>query len=166
MKTKNIILAFLVVLLFIAFLVWLVSASKQNSLTSTESKNSALEVKQNQYDFGEISMANGKVEYDFEIINKTQESTKIKKIYTSCMCTEAVVEIGDKKFGPFGMPGHGLIPSINQDIKTGDKFIVKAIFNPAAHGPAGLGRIERQIYIEEEGVKNPLTLTIRASVIP
>ena len=66
------------------------------------------------------------------------------------MCTVASLVKGDKKYGPFGMAGHGFIPSVNQDIKTSEEAAIEVVFDPAAHGPAGVGKIERSVFIETE----------------
>lgn len=117
------------------------------------------------YDFGEISMAAGTVSHRFEIKNLSGETMKIEKIYTSCMCTTAQLTITNKSFGPYGMPGHGSIPRINETLSPNEKMSVEVMFDPAAHGPAGVGRIERAIYIENSAGQ-PLELTISATVTP
>src|SRR3989344_7000009 len=55
------------------------------------------------YDFGTISMKDGKVNYSYNLKNDSEESVVIDKIYTSCMCTEAFLVAGDEKLGPYGM---------------------------------------------------------------
>src|SRR3989344_742996 len=105
------------------------------------------------YDFGSISMAKGKVSYDFKVKNTTAEKVEIKKMYTSCMCTEALFIKGDSQKGPFGMPGHGYVPPVNEPLEPGEEAIVRAIFDPAAHGPAGVGLIQRAVYLEGEHSK-------------
>ncbi len=104
---------------------------------------------QNQnYNFGQVSMAKGKVIHEYQIKNDSAQDLMIKKIYTSCMCTEASLKKGEKTFGPFGMPGHALVPSVNQTLKPGEEAIIETIFDPAAHGPAGVGKIERIVTLE------------------
>lgn len=49
--------------------------------------------------------------------------------------------------GPFGMPGHGSIPEINRLVAPGHGVTVEAEFDPNAHGPAGIGRINRVISV-------------------
>lgn len=100
------------------------------------------------FDFGKISMAAGKVSHEYEIVNDFGEELKIEKIYTSCMCTEGYLVIGDKKFGPFGMPGHAAVPKVNQTLSPFEKAKIEAIFDPAAHGPAGIGKISRVVIVE------------------
>ena len=89
----------------------------------------------------------------------------INKMYTSCMCTTATLIINGKIFGPYGMQGHGFIPKINEALAPGEEAQIEAIFDPAAHGPAGVGPIERLIYIESSNAPT-LELTISAVVTP
>ena len=102
------------------------------------------------FDFGAISMAAGDVSHLFRVKNASAAPVKIAKIYTSCMCTTATYVKGDKKMGPFGMPGHGVQPKINQIVEPGAEAQIEVVFDPAAHGPAGVGKIERAVYLEGE----------------
>jgi hypothetical protein len=102
------------------------------------------------FDFGTISMADGIVRHLFTIKNNGDQPLTIVRIYTSCMCTKATLIVDGERFGPFGMPGHGPLPLINRRLDAGKEAKVEVIFDPAAHGPAGVGRIERAIYIETD----------------
>ncbi|HXK35001.1 MAG TPA: DUF1573 domain-containing protein [Candidatus Paceibacterota bacterium] len=110
----------------------------------------ALEAPETFYNFGEISMKNSNVKHDFTVKNNTSRSINIAKVYTSCMCTSASIAVGGSTKGPFGMPGHGLVPKANMEIPAGGEAIITAEFDPNAHGPAGVGRIEREIYLEDD----------------
>lgn len=126
----------------------------------------SLVVEESKYDFGDISMAAGKVSYKFQIKNTNSESYQINKIYTSCMCTSATLLIGGKKVGPFGMPGHGLsVQKINEVLGAGELAEVEVTFDPNAHGPAGVGTIERSVFVESDN-GSPLELNIKATVKP
>ena len=116
------------------------------------------------FDFGEVSMAKGKVSHSFKIKNSGAGSLMINKIYTSCMCTEAALLKNGVKFGPYGMPGHGFVPKIKQFLDSGEGAEIEVIFDPAAHGPAGVGPIERIVYLETPAGTE--TLQIRALVKP
>lgn len=116
------------------------------------------------HDFGDVSMAKGKVTRNFKVANNSDQPVSISRIYTSCMCTEAKLTMGGESFGPYGMPGHGMT-SINKTMAPGLEADVEAIFDPAAHGPAGVGPVERVIYVETENGA-PLELKFRANVTP
>lgn len=102
------------------------------------------------YDFGTISMAKGKVRKTFQLQNTTSQTITLTKLYTSCMCTKATLTLEGKTVGPFGMPGHVVIPSIKEPINPGVIATVTAEFDPAAHGPAGVGAIDRAVTLEND----------------
>ena len=83
------------------------------------------------------------------------------------MCTTAILKMSSgKELGPYGMPGHGgFAPSISQIVDPGEEITVKAIFDPAAHGPAGVGPIERAVYVENDSGR-PVEIQFKAMVTP
>ena len=141
-------------------------APNQEQDSVSISGNGLLTAAETNYDFGEVSMAKGLVEHKYVLKNNSTEAVKIGRVETSCMCTTAFILSEDgKEVGPFGMPGHGgPSGSANLTIKPGEEVIVRAVFDPAAHGPAGVGLIERQIALTVEGV--PLYLNFKAVVKP
>jgi len=110
-------------------------------------------------------MAAGKVTHQFKIKNTSSEAVIINKIYTSCMCTTAMLTIGDKQLGPYGMPGHEDIPRIDQMVNPNEEVTIDAVFDPSAHGPAGIGQIQRTITLENNAGQ-PVELSIAATVTP
>ena len=81
------------------------------------------------------------------------------------MCTNAYVVHGDSRQGPFGMPGMGYVPKANLLIKAGETKNIDVVYDPAAHGPAGVGFIDRFVYLgEADG--GTLQLEIKAIVTP
>lgn len=117
------------------------------------------------YDFGSISMAAGKVSHKFKITNSGADPLKMEKIYTSCMCTEATLTQGGKNYGPYGMPGHGFVPRAGQTLAPNEEAEILVEFDPAAHGPAGVGYIERAVIIEDDS--GPIAdFMIKATVTP
>lgn len=148
-------------------LVWFSNNSKTETPTAAISGKSSgvLTFEKSQYDFGTVSMAKGKVSKEFTLENKSQEDVKIGEVFTSCMCTEAELKVGGRTAGPFGMQGH-TASSANLIVKPGEEMIVKAIFDPAAHGPAGVGPTERQVAIYTSAGNNPIVLDFKAVVTP
>lgn len=166
MSTKNIFISIFSVIIIIGGAIWLARPGKnQDQENNSALEASALTAMESGFDFGEISMAKGKVSHTFKIKNNASEAVVAKQLYTSCMCTEASLIKADKKVGPFGMPGHSFAPKINETIAAGEEAEIEVVFDPAAHGPSGVGPIERVVYLEQEG-KNPLEITIKASVTP
>jgi len=129
---------------------------------SSESANIAQEV---DFDFGTISMSAGKVNHVFSVPNDGVEPLAILQMYTSCMCTTATLTVGENVFGPVGMPGHGAVPKFDAVILPGDQGSVEVIFDPTAHGPAGVGKISRVVTLET-GDGTPIEFSFAANVTP
>jgi hypothetical protein len=140
-------------------------AASQSGVPMVSSNSAPLTSREASFDFGSISMAAGKVTHRYRIANGSADPLVIQKIYTSCMCTTATLVKGVQQFGPFGMPGHGPIPAINQTLVPGEKAYVEVVFDPAAHGPAGVGPIERVVTIENSA-RQPFELAFAARVTP
>lgn len=124
-----------------------------------------LQARETSFDFGSISMAAGNVTHRFWIRNESEASVLIRRIYTSCMCTTATLVKGMKIINRYGMPGHGPLPAVNESLKAGEAAYVDVVFDPAAHGPAGLGPTQRVVTIESDGGQ-PVELQFAANVRP
>ncbi len=156
------------IIIILGGLIWIASpdAGTSNGAAVSTVRNGTFVVEgANKYDFGTISMAAGTVTRTFKLRNTGDQPVIIQKIYTSCMCTTATLSLSGKQFGPYGMPGHGAIPSINQTINPNEDATVEVVFDPAAHGPAGVGRIQRTVTIENNA-GTPVELLIAAIVTP
>lgn len=182
----------LIILGFAALLILLFVLGSKNSGAVPDAKKlsaaSTLSAREDSYDFGEISMKAGLVRHTFTIENSSSTSPLIiAGISTSCMCTEAflvrpspeidgapaasgtdadVAMSASERLGPFGMPGHGgATRAVREEVPAGESREMEVVFDPAAHGPAGVGRIERAVFIEDEA-GGTQTLTIKALVTP
>jgi len=166
-KTLNIVLISLFIVGAIAFLmIYRPSSTSAHSSRAAQRGESFLTVEESAFDFGAISMAKGDVSHQFKIKNLTPNPVTITKMYTSCMCTNvAFYKGGNKIAGPFGMAGHGFIPTISKILGAGEEATMVVTFDPAAHGPAGIGEIERGVYIET-GNGASLVFQIKANVTP
>ena len=163
---KKAILLILIIFIVFGFIIYLGNPQRKNISLNKEVSAGFLSSLEKHFDFGTISMLKGKVEHSFVIKNENNYPVTIGKIYTSCMCTEASLIKNGKEFGPFGMPGHGFIPSINETLNPGEEAQIKVVFDPAAHGPAGIGKNNRRVFIQNESGKNILNLDISAYVTP
>ena len=109
------------------------------------------------YDLGDVPINGGIVTKEYEVENNTDKVMKLKKIATSCMCTKASFEIGGKKTKFFGMEGHGdKNPPVNIEIAPQTQAKVIMQFDPAAHGPQGVGPFDRSVLLtfsEPKGVR-------------
>lgn len=152
------------VLALIAFVV--MSGGGDNS-TSPYSAG-ALTALESRFDFDRVPINEGDVAHEFTARNDGEESVIIEKVYTSCMCTTAVITDGSgEKYGAFGMPGHGTPSDTKIEVRPGEAVTVTAIFDPAAHGPSGIGIADRSIYLETNSARSPkLELSFRATVTP
>lgn len=183
MQDKNKIITFIavIVLLFIGFFFFGKPVKNEDSalteknipVGSEELANShtagaigVLTAEEKFYDFGMISMKNGNVSKLFKVTNSTDKDIKLPSLTTSCMCTAAYfVEADGSKKGPFGMPGMGFVPKLNAIIKAGVSANVEVVYDPNAHGPAGVGMIDRFVYLEDEGGYK-IQFEIKANVTP
>ncbi|MDH3286608.1 MAG: DUF1573 domain-containing protein [Betaproteobacteria bacterium] len=117
------------------------------------------------FDFGRISMAKGKVSHRYSIRNSGATPLTITKIFTSCMCTTATLITPSAKKGPFGMPGHGWLASVSELLAPEELAQVDVVFDPAAHGPAGVGPTARTVTVlNDAGLA--LELRFNAMVTP
>ena len=163
-KYKNTILSIIVIIGFLIGLIW-ISQSPKNLENNFSSSGNVLSAQELLFDFGTISMAAGNVTHEFTINNSGTEPITIKRLYTSCMCTTASLITSQERIGPFGMPGHGFMPRLNETILSGEEAIIEVVFDPTAHGPAGIGLAERVVYVENNA-GSPLQLKFKAMVKP
>src|SRR3990172_2624935 len=100
------------------------------------------------YDLGEVPINGGVVTKEYSIKNTTGSTIKLKKVTTSCMCTTASVQIMGKETPFFGMEGHGdANPPVNIEVGAGQEGKVIVKFDPAAHGPEGVGPFDRVVWL-------------------
>lgn len=178
MKNNKILVWVLIIIVFI-FVLFFLGGKKQifnsqNELTENkkgtnsifEENKNKLSISENFYDFGTISMKDGIVSRIFKITNESEKDILLSSVTTSCMCTVAFIVNGGERRGPFGMPGHGgFVPKVNDKISAGDIREIEVQFDPNAHGPAGIGLIERVVFLEDEN-KNIVEFKFRANVTP
>lgn len=140
--------------------------SIKNSAESDSGAKSALTAKEILYDFGTISMKDGEVTKEFTIANETLSDIYVPKLVTSCMCTNAFIVSPDVAAkGPFGMPGMGTFAPPNEIIKAGESRIIRVVYNPNAHGPSGVGQVDRFVTLTDKSGGN-IIFEIKALVTP
>jgi len=171
MQTKTIITIFITSIVFVGLIIW-GTAPKSNSAASVQGASdvnggtSALTATETVYDFGTISMANGTTNKIFKITNSSDKDVKLVNIETSCMCTTAYIVNAGREKGPYGMPGHGgAITRTNEIIKAGESRDIKVVYDPNAHGPSGVGAIDRYLFLTDE-FGGRLQFEIKAVVTP
>lgn len=109
------------------------------------------------HDFGEIDIMGGKVITEFTLTNNGHDKIVIIGGTTSCGCTNGEIDgIG------FGM--HEEMRK-NLTIPAGESKILKVIFDPLAHGPSGVGLVQRSVFIKTNSITAPeLEIRIKAMV--
>lgn len=183
MKDKNKIITFVIVIAFLFIGLFFFAKPDQNenkknkagilpegteelANSHTAGINDILSAEETFYDFGTISMANGNVSKVFKVTNSTNTDIFIPSLTTSCMCTAAyLIQPDGTKKGPFGMPGMGFVPKLNEMIEAGESVNIEVVYDPNAHGPAGVGMIDRFVYLEDIN-GNKLQFEIKANVTP
>ncbi len=154
-KTTKQIVIWGAVILFVAGIVWLAASDKGNSAASYSM--GMLTATEQSFDFGRTPMEGGNVIHQFELKNDSEEAVVIEKVFTSCMCTTA--RINESVFGMHGSQRTSI------EVGVGESVMVEAIFDPAAHGPAGVGLAQRSIYLETNSNKSPkIELQFKATV--
>lgn len=128
-------------------------------------RDGGLKAREARFEFGPISMAGGKVSHRFWFRNESTAPMLVRQVYTSCMCTTATLVKGMRIVGSYGMPGHGPLPAVNETLAPDEAAYVDVVFDPAAHGPAGLGFTERVVTIEP-AAGAPLQVGFTAFVTP
>lgn len=164
-KQIKIIIAVAVAVVGFGVVLFLNQPTEHEQMQGTSAEHNILSSDQQSYDFGTISMKNGKVKTTFKLKNPTAEALTLSKLYTTCMCTEAKLIVNNATEGPFGMPGHGSIPTFEQKLEPNQEADIEVEYDPNAHGPSGVGRIERSVIVEGQGGKLA-TFNIIANVTP
>jgi len=123
----------------------------------------AMSVDSNKYDWGTIDLGGGIVSKSFAIENKGSTSLKLYDIKTSCMCTTAQLKTPESTSEKYGM--HEKSTDVFE-VKPGETAELIVEFDPAFHGPSGVGPINRTITMSTNDAKNPtLSFNLTANVV-
>lgn len=120
-------------------------------------KIEGLEANPEFYNLGDVPINGGLVTKEYEIKNTSGNTLRLKKIATSCMCTQAKVSLNGNETKFFGME-HGMDknPPISFEVPANETAKVTVTFDPAAHGPQGTGSFDRMVWLtfsDPAGVK-------------
>lgn len=165
MSSKTVIVFFVLLTALILFGgVYVLSATNQASPDVSSSKNAKAAVSESfNYDWGNIAYDKGVVTKDFTIKNTGSDKLKIFNVKTSCHCTKAHVTINGNESQDFGMDG---LSSWVGEVAPGEKATLTAIFDPAFHGPQGIGPVNRFVSIEtNDSAQSKLTFTLTGKVV-
>lgn len=162
MNKKRIVIIFiLLTVLITAGGVALLSGSS-TSVTISTSQNAKVTVDNLTYDWGEIDYNGGNVTKTFVIKNTGTDILKLTKAKTSCHCTKAQITIDSAKSPYFGMNS---VSSWVGEVPPGNEAQLNIVFDPAYHGPNGVGPITRYISVDTNDPNNStLEFTLTANV--
>lgn len=97
---------------------------------------------------GDISYSKGILYHVFPVKNIGTKNLEIANMFSSCMCTKTYLKIAGKDGPNFGMRGTSAPSSWVGVLKPGESGEIIAAFNPAYHGPSGLGEVTRTVSFE------------------
>jgi hypothetical protein len=124
----------------------------------------ALSTPETLYDFGEVRMKDGKVSHRFTVSNPTDKELTAEYLSTSCMCTTAYIVDDKAQGGPYGMEGMSS-GKARMLFKPGESREIEVVFDPNAHGPAGVGPLQRFVTLTD-ATGGKLQLEIKGLVKP
>lgn len=140
-----------------------VLAAKMSTGTKVETSSSAqAKVGETTFDWGKIPINGGNIEKDFTIENTGSTSLKLFNVKTSCDCTTARLSQGTTTSPIFGMHTNS---NFVLEVPTGEKAILKVVFDPVYHGPDAVGPVTRQITVQtNDPTRGTLTFLLTALV--
>ncbi len=104
------------------------------------------------HDWGRIQINSGTVDKTFTIENTGEATLKLYDIKTSCMCTTAQLSAGDRQSKQFGM--HEKSTNVFE-VRAGETASLSVEFDPAYHGPSGVGPISRTVELKTNAPDRP-----------
>lgn len=122
-----------------------------------------VKTQQTSHDWGTIAMDDGKVEKVFTITNTGSETLKLHNAQTSCSCTYVQLIRGENKSPKYGMHTKSRYVL---EVPPKETAQAKVVFDPAFHGPSGVGVITRQATIKTNSQAQPeVTFVTSANVV-
>lgn len=129
-----------------------VNSAKDQEVKSEMTSEASISVNESSYDWGDIGIDDGNVEKTFQITNDGSDTLKLFEITTSCMCTTARLSLDEQESPEFGM--HDKSDYV-LEIPPGKTAELTVTFDPAFHGPSGVGPINRQISVKTNSSEKP-----------
>lgn len=127
-------------------------SSTATSTQVTPSQNVKVEIPERTFDWGNIPYSGGNATKTFTIKNTGTGVLQLSGVKTSCTCTKAQVTIDGKGSPYFSM--HSTTGWVGE-VAPGKEAQLLVIFDPAFHGPTGVGPVERLISLETNDIQNP-----------
>jgi len=127
----------------------------------TDAKVAITPLKETSFDWGTISINGGVVSKTFDIENASDAPLKLYEVLTSCMCTTAQLTTDTQTSKKFGM--HEKSSSVFE-VNPHETATLTVEFDPAFHGPSGVGPISRTVTMNTNDPQNP-TLSFSLSAV-
>lgn len=129
----------------------------------TASENAKAEVVETDFSWGNIPINGGKVQKVFIFKNTGQDALQITNIRTSCHCTVARLTSNGKTSQDFGMGNTSNWVGV---VDPGKEATLTVIFDPAFHGPQGIGSVTRYVSVNTNDKSNKeIVFTLTGTVI-
>lgn len=126
-------------------------------------QQTSINVDQLQHDWGTINMNDGVVSKTFAIENQGETTLKLYNTKTSCMCTTAQLKTANQVSKKFGM--HEKSANIFE-VQPGETAELLVEFDPAFHGPSGVGPISRTVTLNtNDSSHQTLSFKLTANVV-
>lgn len=120
-----------------------------------KTQGAKIETKETSFNFKEIPYSGGKVEHSFAIKNVGNKDLEIANLTTSCMCTTVYFKSKSGKSSEFGMKGMTQPSKWKGVLKPQEEAKIIAVFDPAFHGPQGIGPVSRLVSFETNDPDKP-----------
>lgn len=153
-------------LIMIIGAVMILSGSSVGKVSLQKQTGVKIEVSEDKFSFDEIDYDGGNVSHGFKIKNIGDKDLVVANIITSCMCTKAFMK------GPFGegpksgMKGMSKPSDWKGVLKVSEEGEIVAVFDPAFHGPSGVGPLSRNVSFETNDPDKPyVELTFDGNVV-
>ena len=152
MNNKKIIIIFsIATLLMLGGGIYFLSAGSA-PVKINASQNAKVAFDEKTFDWGNIPINGGNATKTFTITNTGTDMLQLTGVKTSCTCTKAQISIDGKKSPYFSM--HATSSWVGE-VPQGSKAELTVIFDPAFHGPQGIGAFERLISLKTNDLENP-----------
>lgn len=157
MSDKKIIIGIvaITVAVIVGAVTFLGNSSSPTKADLAKTAGAKVETIETKFDFQNIPYSGGNVEHVFPIKNIGDKDLKIANLATSCMCTKVYMKVGQDKSPEFGMPGHNTASDWTGTLAPGQEGQIVAVFDPTAHGPQGVGPIDRLVSFESNDPDHP-----------
>lgn len=151
----------LTVILLVGAVIW---GTKIGGSTDVSSDSAvALQVDANSYDWGTIDYDGGVVTKSFTITNTSGSTLKLYNVLTSCICTTAQLKTTGQTSKKFGM--HEKSSGVFE-VNPNESAELLVEFDPAFHGPSGVGPVTRTVTLNTNDQKNStLTFNLTGNVV-